>query len=589
MPTTPGTYEFRLYLNNGYVRAATSPTVTVDASLNPVPVITSLAPTQTNAGSGAFTLTVNGTGFISSSVVRWNGVSRPTTYVNATKLQAAIAASDISAPGSANVSVLNPAPGGGASGTVPFVIIAGPTLAVSATSVGGGSPVTVTLANGYGGANDWLALAATGASDTSYVQWTYVGAGLTTRTWTVNMPTTPGTYEFRLFLNGVYVRAATSPPVNVDAALNPAPAIGSLSPAQAVAGSGAFTLTVNGTSFIASSVVQWNGTVRPTTYVSATKLQAAITASDIAALGSASVTVRNPSPGGGTSAPVTLPIVTGPTLTVPAGSVAAGGQVTVTLTNGPGGGSDWLALAATGAADTSYLQWTYVGAGVTSRTWTVTMPMTAGTYEFRLFLNGVYVRAATSPPVTVDASVNAVPAIASLSPTQAVAGSSAFTLTVNGTGFISSSTVRWNGVNRPTTFVSASKLQASITAGDIAAAGSANITVQSPTPGGGTSAPVSFAIVAGPTLSVNTTSASAGSQVTVTLTNGAGGASDWLALAATGAGDTSYLQWTYVGSGVTTRTWTVTMPSTPGTYEFRLFLNGVYVRAATSPPVTVTP
>jgi hypothetical protein len=29
MPTTPGTYEFRLFLNNGYTRAATSPTVTV--------------------------------------------------------------------------------------------------------------------------------------------------------------------------------------------------------------------------------------------------------------------------------------------------------------------------------------------------------------------------------------------------------------------------------------------------------------------------------------------------------------------------------------------------------------------------------
>ena len=77
--------------------------------------------------------------------------------------------------------------------------------------------------------------------------------------------------------------------------------------------------------------------------------------------------------------------------------------------------------------------------------------------------------------------------------------------------------------------------------------------------------------------------------MTVTLSGGAGGASDWLAFAATGALDTGYLQWTYVGAGVTTRTWTVNMPTTPGTYEFRLFLNGVYVRAATSAPVTVTP
>jgi hypothetical protein len=29
MPQQPGTYEFRLFLNNGFTRAATSPTVTV--------------------------------------------------------------------------------------------------------------------------------------------------------------------------------------------------------------------------------------------------------------------------------------------------------------------------------------------------------------------------------------------------------------------------------------------------------------------------------------------------------------------------------------------------------------------------------
>jgi len=187
-----------------------------------------------------------------------------------------------------------------------------------------------------------------------------------------------------------------------------------------------------------------------------------------------------------------------PALTVNTTSVAGGGSVTVTLTNGVGGSLDWLALAATGAPDTSYLQYTYVGSGVTTRTWTVTMPTTPGTYEFRLYLNGGYTRAATSPTVTVTAA-------------------------------------------------------------------------------------------APPTLTVNTTTAAPGSQVTVTLTNGAGGALDWIGLAATGAPNTTYLQYTYVGAGVTTRTWTVTMPTTAGTYEFRLFLNGAYTRVATSPTVTVGP
>jgi hypothetical protein len=74
----------------------------------------------------------------------------------------------------------------------------------------------------------------------------------------------------------------------------------------------------------------------------------------------------------------------------------------------------------------------------------------------------------------------------------------------------------------------------------------------------------------------------------MTLTNGLGGAADWLALAATGSPSTSYLQYTYVGSGITTRMWTVTMPTTAGTYEFRLFPNNGYTVAATSPAVTVT-
>ena len=71
-----------------------------------------------------------------------------------------------------------------------------------------------------------------------------------------------------------------------------------------------------------------------------------------------------------------------------------GGQVTVTLTNGPGGAKDWLGFTAVGSPDGSgkYLQWVYVGAGVTTRTWTVTAPTTPGQYEFRFFPNDGYTR-----------------------------------------------------------------------------------------------------------------------------------------------------------------------------------------------------
>src|SRR5205823_10869665 len=124
--------------------------------------------------------------------------------------------------------------------------------------------------------SDWLALSQVGSPDTSFVTYTYVGIGVTTRTWTVTMPSTPGQYEFRYFPNNGYTRAGTSPTVTVDASLSPVPAITSLSPLSAPVGGPAFTLTVTGSGFVAASVVQWNGAARPTTFVSSTQVQAAI-------------------------------------------------------------------------------------------------------------------------------------------------------------------------------------------------------------------------------------------------------------------------------------------------------------------------
>src|SRR5262249_56442780 len=75
----------------------------------------------------------------------------------------------------------------------------------------------------------------------------------------------------------------------------------SLTPGGAPTGSAAITLTATGSSFVAASVVRWNGADRPTTFVSGTQLTAAIPASDLAASGTAQVTVFTPAPGGGTS------------------------------------------------------------------------------------------------------------------------------------------------------------------------------------------------------------------------------------------------------------------------------------------------
>ncbi len=77
-------------------------------------------------------------------------------------------------------------------------------------------------------------------------------------------------------------------------AQNPIPLlIQPLVPASVAPGSGAFTLTVNGAGFTSNATVYWKGSLRSTTVVSPSTVQAKITAADVARAGVAWVTVGN--------------------------------------------------------------------------------------------------------------------------------------------------------------------------------------------------------------------------------------------------------------------------------------------------------
>ena len=89
---------------------------------------------------------------------------------------------------------------------------------------------------------------------------------------------------------------------------------------------------------------------------------------------------------------------------------------------------------------------------------------------------------------------NPVPGIGSLSPNKGLAGGSSFTLTVNGSNFVSSSKVYWNSDKLTTTFVSNAVLQANVPSSEIKTAGTASVTVVTPGPGGGTSNSKTFNI-----------------------------------------------------------------------------------------------
>jgi hypothetical protein len=186
----------------------------------------------------------------------------------------------------------------------------------------------------------------------------------------------------------------------------PGPPITSLLPDSADAGDPGFLLSVIGSDFVDGAVVRWDGSARPTTFISSSELQADIATADLAAGKTVQVTVRNPN----------------------------------------GGISNALAF-------------------------------------------------------TID---NPLPTLASLSTTQVTGGGAAFTLTVQGSNFVPNSVVRWNGSGRTTTYVSATELQAAITAADIAAGGQVQVTVFNPAPAGGASSAIalqvsSFALASTPT------------------------------------------------------------------------------------------
>jgi YVTN family beta-propeller protein len=315
---------------------------------NPLPVISSMSPTSAVGGSATFTLTVNGSSFVSGSTVLWNSTARTTTFVSSTQLTATILSSDLLSSGSAGVQVSNPLPGGGISVTTLTFTITVPVPVLTAitpnSAAAGSAAFTMTLTG-------------TTFISTSVAQWN--GADLTTTfvsatQLTAQVPAadvlTVGTASVAVFTPlgvapGVQARvhAQNAGPSGQTSnaltftinAANPTPVLTTLSPSSATAGGAAFTLTVTGSGFVSGAIVQWNGMSLVTTFVSATQLTAVVPVGDLATAGMDSVTVLNPTPGGGTSNAATETIntvATTTTVTVSPTPAVAGQPTTFTAT-----------------------------------------------------------------------------------------------------------------------------------------------------------------------------------------------------------------------------------------------------------------
>jgi hypothetical protein len=433
-------------------------------------------------------ITVTGSNFLLASLLRYNGDDvNPTTVTSATSLRATVPASDIGAAGgTAQVRVFNPPDGGGGgvSGTITVNIVAeGTTPTVSSFSptsaTAGQDAFTLTVsganfANGatvrFGGIDRPTTFVNAAQLTASIPASAIASAG--TATVVVGNPSTCGP---------VFGTAPTSFTINAPATV---PNIIALAPATVAAGSGQFTLTVNGTNFTADSTVRVNGSNRVTTFVSATQLTATIPATDVAAAGAPSVTVFRAT-GSVTSNAVPLIVATVPTLASlnPATVAPGGAEFTLTLT-----GTAFVSTSVVRVNGTSRAT-TFVRATQLTATIPAADIAATGSLSVTVFTPGVGESEARTLTIT-----NPPPVLTGISPTSTATGSGAFTLNVTGNSFSSNSIIQFAGTPLPTTFTSGFVMSAQVPANLVAASGTVDITVVTPPPGGGLSDPLQFQI-----------------------------------------------------------------------------------------------
>ncbi|HKQ76552.1 MAG TPA: IPT/TIG domain-containing protein [Blastocatellia bacterium] len=329
------------------VAASPLPTSYVSGAINirRPPLVSLLSPSRVNAGSPTTTVIIDGFNFVDPgtrvSLKLGNDINdKPLSIQSrtATRISVFVEANDLVTGGEHQIIISNPQPCGGQA--IREFLVVNPTPAIASvapnlTNVGSNAvPITITGSNfvrtsqvRYNG----LPLASTA----------FVSPTQLTATIPADQFGRAGVANITVF-NQIVSDGAGRPfgggssdpsPFTIN---NLVPTLTSLNPTSRLATDTGFTLTVNGTNFVSDSTVKWNGADRPTTFVSATQLTAAISAADIATAGMASVTASNPAPGGGASNALTFNVQPPPLVPVitslsPGFAIVGGQQFTLTV------------------------------------------------------------------------------------------------------------------------------------------------------------------------------------------------------------------------------------------------------------------
>jgi len=461
--------------------SGTNPAPPRNQSSNPVPTVASITPATIATGTKDTILTINGTGFVQGSVVRWNQSSRPTTFVNSGQLTAALADTDTTTAGSAQVNVINPTASGGSSAITIIILVGAPQItSLTPDSIVIGSPDTVVTVRGVGFVSK-SSVTVNGAAprttkfvSSSELQFTLAASELTLSGFEqVSVANPDGT---------------SAPPFELTV-LYPSPTLTSINPSAVNATDPPQTLTVTGTWFTFASLVAFNGTPQATTFVNSTTLTVPLNPADPSLAGNVQVTVKTPPPGGGaTSAAILSDKYPALTLaSVSPDSVTAGTSGVSVFLQGTGfTPASKVQVNGSPVSDVVFIPSNplYGFASALAFTLPDADVVSVGTVTITASNPGT----ADSNAVTISVVPNPAPTVSSVYPPAAALGSADLKVTVNGQNFVASSVVQWNGQSLNTSYANSSQLNAVIPAQDLQALGNNEITVSSPSPGGGVSA-----------------------------------------------------------------------------------------------------
>jgi sugar lactone lactonase YvrE len=369
---------FSIFVRNPQAGSATTSTLGLVIQ-NPVPVLDSITPTTAIAPfTQPVTLTLFGTGFTSSSLVRLRDSTRTEfvalgapfiTTQTPTRLVLTVPDSllrAITPPATLLVSVLNPRVGtyevpasGGVdtSSSRPLRLTQPPVPTLAALST---TQATVGVANltlnftGTNFVNAGAIVTMAGNAANSFVRWTLLNAqGAVTGV--VDIPaTTISSTQLSLTIPSALTSTAAVVTVQVVtpgapapsaaqpfAVVNPVPTLTALTPSSVLAGTFTQDVTLNGTGFAPGARVLVNGQTIPSSVVNATQIRVTLTAAQMqraALVGfrvvNDSILVGGVAMGGGTSQEQVLPVLNpAPTLTTAAPAYGLVGQAqTLTLT-----------------------------------------------------------------------------------------------------------------------------------------------------------------------------------------------------------------------------------------------------------------